>query len=66
MAEQQTKKCARPACNWVVEKGKKYCSDYYHDAAGTMEIAHAPGDVHFPRVRIDEFALAWCTVSPYS
>jgi hypothetical protein len=39
MAEQQTKKCAHPACNWVVEKGKKYCSDYCYDAAGTMEIA---------------------------
>jgi len=38
MAEEK-KKCAHPACNCLVEKGKKYCSDYCHDAAGTMEIS---------------------------
>jgi metallothionein len=39
MAEEKNKKCAHPACNCLVEHGKKYCSDYCHDAAGTMEIA---------------------------
>ncbi len=39
MAEEKKKKCAHPACNCLVEHGKKYCSDYCHDAAGTMEIA---------------------------
>ena len=39
MAEEEKKKCAHPACNCPVEKGKKYCSDYCHDAAGTLEIS---------------------------
>jgi hypothetical protein len=39
MAEEKKKKCAHPACNCLVEHGTKYCSDYCHDAAGTMEIA---------------------------
>jgi len=38
MAEEK-KKCAHPACNCLVEKGKKYCSDYCLDAAGTLEIS---------------------------
>ena len=39
MAEEKRKKCAHPACNCLVEHGKKYCSDYCHDAGSTMEIA---------------------------
>jgi hypothetical protein len=38
MAEELEKKCAHPACNCVVEKGQAYCSDYCHDAGGTIEI----------------------------
>jgi len=36
MADQ--KKCAHPSCNCTVQKGK-YCSDYCHDARGTMELS---------------------------
>ena len=39
MAEEKKKKCAHPACNCPVEHGKKYCSNYCHDAARTVEIA---------------------------
>jgi hypothetical protein len=39
MAEEQKKKCAHPSCSCLVEKGKKYCSDYCHDARGTMELS---------------------------
>jgi hypothetical protein len=39
MAEEKKKKCAHPACNCLVEQGKKYCGDYCHDAAGTVEIS---------------------------
>jgi hypothetical protein len=38
MAEEK-KKCAHPACNCLVEHGKKYCSDYCHDTAGRIEIS---------------------------
>ena len=39
MADERRKKCAHPACNCLVDKSQKYCSDYCHDAAGTMEIS---------------------------
>jgi metallothionein len=39
MADQQTKKCAHPACNCKVDKGKKYCGDYCHDAGHTLELS---------------------------
>jgi hypothetical protein len=39
MAQEQNKKCAHPSCNCTVEKGKKYCGDYFHDARGTMELS---------------------------
>jgi hypothetical protein len=39
MAEEKKKKCAHPACDCLVEKGSKYCSQYCKDAAGTMEIS---------------------------
>lgn len=39
MADPQKKKCAHPACDCLVEKGNKYCSQYCKDAAGTMEIS---------------------------
>ncbi len=39
MAQEQQKKCAHPSCNCIVEKGKKFCSDYCHDARGTMELS---------------------------
>jgi hypothetical protein len=37
MAEQ--KKCAHPSCNCIVQKGEKYCSNYCHDARGTMHLS---------------------------
>jgi hypothetical protein len=39
MADQQTKKCAHPACNCPVDKGQKYCGDYCHDARRTLELS---------------------------
>lgn len=39
MADHNMKKCAHPACNCQVEKGKKYCSDYCHDARRTLELS---------------------------
>jgi hypothetical protein len=33
------KKCAHPACNCLVDQGKKYCSDYCHDSGNKIEIA---------------------------
>lgn len=38
MAAQQ-KKCAHPACNCLVDTGKKYCSDYCKDSGNKIEIA---------------------------
>jgi hypothetical protein len=35
----EKKPCAHPSCNCTVEKGKKYCSDYCHDARDTMELS---------------------------
>ena len=31
--------CAQPACRCKTPEGKKYCSQYCEDAAGTMEIS---------------------------
>jgi metallothionein len=39
MADNQTKKCAHPACNCPVSKGQKYCGDYCHDARRTLELS---------------------------
>ena len=39
MAEEKKKKCAHPACDCLVDKNTKYCSQYCKDAAGTMEIS---------------------------
>ena len=39
MAEEKKKKCEHPACNCLVEKSKKYCSDYCHDAGSTVELS---------------------------
>jgi hypothetical protein len=38
-AEKSKNQCAHPSCECLVEKGKKYCSDYCHDARGTMELS---------------------------
>lgn len=35
----KSKKCAHPACTCTVDKDNKYCSEYCHDAGGTMEIS---------------------------
>jgi hypothetical protein len=32
------KKCAHPACSCMARKDDKYCSQYCHDAKGTLEI----------------------------
>jgi hypothetical protein len=37
MAENQ--KCAHPACNCKATKDSKYCSEYCHDAGGSLELA---------------------------
>jgi hypothetical protein len=34
-----TNKCAHPVCNCRVGDGKKYCSQYCHDAGSEIEIA---------------------------
>ncbi len=34
----ETKKCAHPACNCLVDKNTKYCSQYCHDSGRTTEI----------------------------
>jgi hypothetical protein len=39
MAEEKKRKCAHPACDCLVDKNTKYCSQYCKDAAGTMEIS---------------------------
>ena len=36
---QEDQKCSHPACNCNVPKGTKYCSQYCHDAAGTLELS---------------------------
>jgi hypothetical protein len=33
------KKCAHAACNCTVTDGKKFCSDYCHDAGKMLELA---------------------------
>jgi hypothetical protein len=38
-AEENKNRCAHPSCMCLVEKGKKYCSDYCHDARRTMELS---------------------------
>lgn len=38
MADHKMKKCAHPACNCPVEKGK-YCSDYCHDSGHSLELS---------------------------
>jgi hypothetical protein len=37
--EEKKNQCAHPSCGCLVEKGKKYCSDYCHDAGRTMELS---------------------------
>ena len=32
-------KCEHPACNCITPKDGKYCSQYCHDAAGTLELS---------------------------
>jgi hypothetical protein len=36
---EQTKKCEHPACNCLVAKGTKYCSQYCEDAKETIELS---------------------------
>lgn len=36
---ENSKKCAHPACTCLVDKEGKFCSQYCHDARGTMEIS---------------------------
>lgn len=40
MAENETSKCAHPACGCRPEKGSKYCGEYCEEAekAGVVEI----------------------------
>jgi hypothetical protein len=36
----ENKKCAHPACNCMVPKDNKYCSEYCcHDAGTTLELS---------------------------
>ncbi len=36
---EEKKKCDHPACECRVPKNQKYCSDYCHDAKGTLELS---------------------------
>jgi hypothetical protein len=39
MAKNREGMCAHPACNCRVKEGEKYCSQYCHDAADTIELS---------------------------
>lgn len=37
--QEELKKCEHPACNCLVGKDTKYCSQYCEDAGGTIELS---------------------------
>jgi hypothetical protein len=37
--QEELKKCEHPACNCLVGKDKKYCSQYCQDAGATIELS---------------------------
>jgi hypothetical protein len=37
--QEELRKCEHPACNCLVKKHTKYCSQYCEDAGGTIELS---------------------------